>query len=275
MSFKKDICFFGMNKVGKTSIIRVIFNKMHPQDTQYIDSTVEPEMSEVEFKGFYKFNIMDFPGAYEASDIKPSEKEILMDCGAVIYVAHSRPDYIHETSKQLKEFYKLMMDLNPSASLNIFFHQSDIDFYNEDKMNESMRILMDSVESIIDPSFQNTGASKQKIAYYHTSIYDASIIESMSKVIKQLVETKFEHLGNMMNDISTACNLDKVYLFDMVTKIFFSSDFVPLDMDNFALCADMLDVYMDFSCIYGEKQDNNNDKDESLANFESYEQVIR
>jgi len=140
MNSKKDICFFGMSKVGKTSIIKMIFHKMHSQDTQYIDSTLEPEMSEVEFKGFYKFNIMDFPGSYEASDIKPSEKEILMECGAVIYVAHSKLDSIHETSKQLKEFYRLMMEINPNASMNIFFHQSDIDFSNEDKMNESMRI---------------------------------------------------------------------------------------------------------------------------------------
>ena len=90
MNSKKDICFFGKEKVGKTSIIKMIFNKTHPQDTSYLESTRELEVSEVEFKGFYKFNIMDFPGHYEASDIKPSEEEILQECGAVIYVADSK-----------------------------------------------------------------------------------------------------------------------------------------------------------------------------------------
>ena len=43
----------------------------------------------------------------------------------------------------------------------------------------------------------------------------------------------------------------------MMTKLFLMTDFVPLDLENFAICADMLDVFMDFACIYG---DENNSK---------------
>ena len=78
----------------------------------------------------------------------------------------------------------------------------------------------------------------------------------------------------MMNDISSNCNLDKVYLFDMITKIFFATDFVPLDVENFALCADMLDVYMDFSCIYGGKE-NNEKINKNDQTWEPYEQLIK
>ena len=81
-----------------------------------------------------------------------------------------------ETSKQLKEFYRLMMEINPNASMNIFFHQSDLDFYNEEKANEPMRLLMEAVESIRDPTMETSKHSG--IAGYSTSIYDASINES-------------------------------------------------------------------------------------------------
>ncbi len=33
--------------------------------------------------------------------------------------------------------------------------------------------------------------------------------------------------------------------------MYFATDYVPTEADLFAICADMLDVYMDFSGIYG------------------------
>jgi hypothetical protein len=55
--------------------------------------------------------------------------------------------------------------------------------------------------------------------------------------------------------------------------MYFATDYVPTESDLFAVCADMLDIYMDFSGIYG---------GESLTNGEGsdkekdpYEVVIR
>lgn len=42
----------------------------------------------------------------------------------------------------------------------------------------------------------------------------------------------------------------------MMTKLFLMTDFVPLDLENFAICADMLDVFMDFACIYGDEKNS-------------------
>ena len=74
-------------RVGKTSIIKVVFEKLHPFDTKYIDSTNEPESYNVHFRGFSNFRIFDFPGLYDADDLKTIEKDIIKDCGAIIYVA--------------------------------------------------------------------------------------------------------------------------------------------------------------------------------------------
>ena len=97
MKIKGDICFLGQKRyvtdyqrVGKTSIIKVVFNKQHPHDTQNLDSTAELEACEVDFKGFYKYQVFDFPGFYEADALKDTEMECLRNCGAVIYVVDSK-----------------------------------------------------------------------------------------------------------------------------------------------------------------------------------------
>lgn len=169
-----------------------------------------------------------------------------------------------------------MLKLNPDIHINILFHRCDFDVHNEEKPNDGIRYLMDAVESIRDPTMDSGKNSNksQAIAGYYTSIYDASINESMSKVISKLVNERLPHLGNMMNDLFSNCNLDKIYLFDMVTKIFFSTDYVPLNMEHFSLCADMLDVYMDFSYIYGEKAEDNQEV-QNESDWEPYEQVIK
>ena len=59
----------------------------------------------------------------------------------------------------------------------------------------------------------------------------------------------------------------------MVTKLFFSTDFVPIESDVFSICADLLDVYMDFSCMYG---DDRAAKDlEKDTTQESYEVTVK
>jgi len=61
-------------------------------------------------------------------------------------------------------------------------------------------------------------------------------------------------------------------MFDVITKLYFATDYVPADSDIFAVCADMLDVYMDFSFIYGSEKPEQ--KDPHLEP-EPYEVVIK
>ena len=37
----------------------------------------------------------------------------------------------------------------------------------------------------------------------------------------------------------------------MISKIFIATDSSPVDMQSYELCADMIDVVIDISCIYG------------------------
>lgn len=43
----------------------------------------------------------------------------------------------------------------------------------------------------------------------------------------------------------------KSFLFDVVSKVYVATDSNPVDTQAYELCADMIDVVIDVSCIYG------------------------
>jgi len=49
--------------------------------------------------------------------------------------------------------------------------------------------------------------------------------------------------------------MEKAFLFDVVSKIYFATDTQPVDISSYELCADMIDVVIDVSSIYGLSDD--------------------
>jgi hypothetical protein len=45
--------------------------------------------------------------------------------------------------------------------------------------------------------------------------------------------------------------VEKVFLFDVLSKIYVATDSSPVDIQTYELCCDMIDVVVDVSCIYG------------------------
>ena len=50
--------------------------------------------------------------------------------------------------------------------------------------------------------------------------------------------------------------MEKAYLFDVVSKLYISTDSSPVDMQSVELCSDMIDVVLDVSGIYGRGPSN-------------------
>lgn len=88
--------------MGKTSIIKVLFSKQHPHDTQHLDSTAELEVTEVDFEGFFRYQVFDFPGTYDAEVLTENGKNCIKNCGAVIYVVDSRVRLFDRRTKIIK-----------------------------------------------------------------------------------------------------------------------------------------------------------------------------
>eukprot|EP00540_Astrosyne_radiata_P015076 CAMPEP_0116825748 /NCGR_PEP_ID=MMETSP0418-20121206/2143_1 /TAXON_ID=1158023 /ORGANISM="Astrosyne radiata, Strain 13vi08-1A" /LENGTH=184 /DNA_ID=CAMNT_0004454301 /DNA_START=9 /DNA_END=560 /DNA_ORIENTATION=+ len=93
--------------------------------------------------------------------------------------------------------------------------------------------------------------SSSKIRYYLTSIYDHSIYEALSRVVQRLIPQTSPTLENLLNILVNTCCMEKAYLFDVVSKLYISTDSSPVDMQSVELCSDMIDVVLDISGIYG------------------------
>lgn len=89
-----------------------------------------------------------------------------------------------------------------------------------------------------------------QIRYHLTSIYDHSVYEALSRVVQRLI-AQLPTLENLLNVLVSTCSMEKAYLFDVVSKLYISTDSGPVDMQSVELCSDMIDVVLDVSGIYG------------------------
>ncbi len=58
-------------------------------------------------------------------------------------------------------------------------------------------------------------------------------------------------LETLLNLLTSNCNMEKSFLFDIVSRIYLATDSSPVDMQSYELCSDMIDAVIDVSCIYG------------------------
>jgi Ras-related GTP-binding protein C/D len=55
-------------------------------------------------------------------------------------------------------------------------------------------------------------------------------------------EQQYSTLENLLNDLISNSNMEKTFLFDVVSKIYIATDSNPVDMHSYELCSDMIDV---------------------------------
>lgn len=91
-----------------------------------------------------------------------------------------------------------------------------------------------------------------QLSFHLTSIYDHSVFEAMSRVVQKVTPgpSLMPPVENLLNALLASCGAEKVFLFDVVTKLYLATDSNPVQDAMYELCADMLDVVVDVSCIY-------------------------
>jgi len=48
--------------------------------------------------------------------------------------------------------------------------------------------------------------------------------------------------------------MEKAFLFEIVSKLYISTDCAPVDIESFSICSEMIDVFLDISYIYGSQK---------------------
>jgi len=253
-----DICILGLPKSGKTSILKVIFERAGPQITMMLDPTTKIEKTTKNLS-FFTINIYDFPGKYDFKDATPEEIQSIQKCGSVIYVIDVQDDNIHEPISYLIECMKFLNNINSQIVYNIFLHKTDVEaFAIEEKKSD----FLQTVKSNIRQELDYAGLHGIQLDYYLTTIYDHSLIDCFSKVLQKIIPN-VSHIVSLLDALMINCKMLKVFLFEMKSKAYLASDSAPVEPQNYAICADMIDVIIDVSLIYG-AQKNKEERSQSI-----------
>lgn len=243
---KPRIMLMGLRRSGKSSIMKVVFYKMSPHETLFLESTNTVEKSDIENSSFVQFQIWDFPGQIDFFQEDVNSDQIFSGCSALIFVIDAQDDFAEALNK-LRSTVVGAHKVNPSMKFEVFIHK--VDGLSEEAKIETQRgIQNQTVEELRDMGDQ------VHLSFYLTSIYDHSVFEAFSKVAQKLIP-QLPTLEFLHDTLNSNCRIDKSLLFDVVSKIYISTDSTPVDMSSYELCSDMIDVVIDVSCIYGMKGD--------------------
>lgn len=244
---KPLILLMGLRRSGKSSIQKVVFHKMSPNETLFLESTNKIVKDDISNSSFVQFQIWDFPGQIDFFDPTFDYQMIFGGCGALIFVIDAQDDYGDALQKLFKTTERAHK-VNPDIKFEVFIHK--VDGLSDEHKSETQR----EIHQRATEDLHEAGVDVQ-YSFSLTSIYDHSIFEAFSKVVQKLIPQlpTLEYLLNMLIQNS---GIEKAYLFDVVSKIYIATDGSPVDMQSYELCCDMIDVVIDVSCIYGAREDN-------------------
>ncbi|RWS23555.1 ras-related GTP-binding protein C-like isoform X1, partial [Leptotrombidium deliense] len=244
---KPRILIMGLRRSGKSSIQKVVFHKMSPNETLFLESTNKIIKDDISNTSFVSFTIWDFPGQIDFFDSTFDSENIFGGCGALVFVIDAQDDYM-EALTRLHATVTRAYKVNPDIKFEVFIHK--VDGLSDDHKIETQRdIHQRANDELLESGFENI-----HLSFYLTSIYDHSIFEAFSKVVQKLIP-QLPTLENLLNIFISNSAIEKAFLFDVVSKIYIATDSSPVDMQSYELCCDMIDVVIDISCIYGVKDD--------------------
>lgn len=237
------IVFCGLPRSGKTSISKVVFQKMPPHETLFLESTHKVDLRQIKRHPMLHFSLYDCPG----SAIFPDEQQmdLLSKCGAMIFVIDAQDEPYTEVLQHAKRLILRVYERNPKMFFEIFIHKVDGDLFMSDEHKTECQT--DIHTRLTDELYQTPDLC---LAFHCTSIYDHSVFEAMSKVVQKLIP-ELPVLEQLLDLLVTNCRIEKGYLFDVVSKIYIATDSGNIDGGFYELCSDMIDVVIDISCIYG------------------------
>jgi Ras-related GTP-binding protein C/D len=219
---------------------------MSPHETLFrLEATQGLERAVVDHTPLCRFTIWDFPGDYYGHD-SPS---VFAGTTSLIFVVDAQDEPYDHVLQSFTTAVTRALAVNPSIAVEVFINKVDGELFLSDESKYDCR--RDVMTQVTD-ELTDAGVPPDSIhvRYHLTSIYDHSIYEALSRVVQRLIP-QLPTLENLLNVLVSTCSMEKAYLFDVVSKLYISTDSGPVDMQSVELCSDMIDVVLDVSGIYG------------------------
>ena len=240
---------------------------MSPHETLFrLEATQGCERALVDHTPLCRFTIWDFPGEYYGgagnNDVHDGEYEnggeegfddtddsIFTGSTSLIFVVDAQDEPYDHVLQSFTTAVTRAVSVNPNIAIEVFINKVDGELFLSDESKYDCRR---DIMTLVSDELTDAGVSpdSMQIRYHLTSIYDHSIYEALSRVVQRLIP-QLPTLENLLNVLVATCSMEKAYLFDVVSKLYVSTDSGPVDMQSVELCSDMIDVVLDVSGIYG------------------------
>ncbi|KXX78027.1 GTP-binding protein gtr2 [Madurella mycetomatis] len=241
---KPRLLLMGQRRSGKSSISSVVFHKLPPSETLFLESTARIQKDSL--NSFMEFQVWDFPGQIDIFDnpnVTFDMDAIFGEIGALIWVIDAQDDYLEAVCRLNSTILHLQRSY-PHINIEVFIHK--VDGLSDDYRLDIQR----DVTIRIQDELSDQGIENAPVNFHLTSIYNHSIFEAFSKVIQKLIP-RLGQLEAMLTNLCRTCRFEKAYLFDVNTKIYIATDSTPEDMASYEICSDYVDVIIDFTEVYG------------------------
>ncbi|EGR33615.1 Ras-related GTP binding C, putative [Ichthyophthirius multifiliis] len=244
----KNYNFF-QNRSGKTSIIKTLTTKCQPnQSAQQYEQTLKIEKSEMKIAS-NQINIYDFYGGFNIKQAIEQELEILKNCKSIVYVIDGQQEQFDDAIIYFDNFFQIQDQINKNCNYHYFIHKIDNDgFVRQDQKQCKQNIYQFNQIKLLQKLCKLLKLSQIN---YH----DQSLSEAFSKVIHKIIP-QFTYITQLLTNLTSKSKMEKAFLFDQVNKLYIATDSGPFDQNTYQLCYEMIDVYLDISCIYDPKENN-------------------
>lgn len=221
---------------------------MSPNETLLIDHTEKITKTDINNSMFVQFQIWDFSGDFDFEDPSVDADALFKQCGALVFVIDAQDNYDDALAK-LHSTVVRAFHVNRNIKFEVFVHKVD-NLSDDRKIDVQREIQQQSLEELSEAKLEGI-----HLSFHLTSIYDHSIFEAFSKVVQKLIP-QLATMENLLDILIASCRMEKAFLIDVLSKIYVATDSSPVDMQTLELCSDMIDVVIDVSSIYGNKDDN-------------------
>ncbi|KAL8419571.1 hypothetical protein RB594_002683 [Gaeumannomyces avenae] len=239
---KPRLLLMGQRRSGKSSISSVVFHKLPPNETLFLESTARIQKDSM--ASFMDFQVWDFPGQIDYFDSPNFDMDAIFgEIGALIWVIDAQDDYLEAVARLNTTILNLQRNY-PNINIEVFIHK--VDGLSDDyRLDIERDITIRIQDELSDQGFENA-----PVRFHLTSIYNHSIFEAFSKVIQALIP-RLGQLEAMLTALCRTCRFEKAYLFDILSKIYIATDNAPADMASYEICSDYIDVVVDVLEVYG------------------------
>ena len=118
------VLLMGARRSGKSSIQKVVFHKMSPHETLFIEATNKIVKNDIANSSFVQFEVWDFPGHVDTSSAAVKPESTYGGCGALVWVIDAQDDQT-EAIARLQSTIITAHRINPNIVFEVFIHKVD------------------------------------------------------------------------------------------------------------------------------------------------------